>query len=119
MSRPYNAPPRHVSKKTPFYFIIVFHIKLRRSILIQILVEFSPSSRLLVSALAVYATAFGPMFPLHLAKTAAPPAEESTVDAPTLTSPRQAAAFATTQPAPPASRPSKKPASKLQTELGL
>jgi len=48
--------------KTPFYFTIVFNVKRRRGILFQIHGEYSPSSRLLVSALAVYATAFRPMF---------------------------------------------------------
>jgi len=41
----------------------VFHIKRRRGIFFQIHVEYSPSSRLLFSALAVYATACRPMFP--------------------------------------------------------
>jgi len=53
-SRPY---------KTPFYFYYCVPHKIRRGILFQIHVEYSPSSRLLVSALAVYATAFRPMFP--------------------------------------------------------
>jgi len=55
-SRPY---------KTPFYFYSGYCVprKIRRGILFQIHVEYSPSSRLLVSALAVYATAFRPMFP--------------------------------------------------------
>ena len=53
-SRPY---------KTPFYFYYCVPRKIRRGILFQIHVEYSPSGRLLVSALAVYATAFRPMFP--------------------------------------------------------
>jgi len=53
-SRPYQ---------TPFYFYYCVPRKIRRCILFQIHVEYSPSSRLLVSALAVYATAFRPMFP--------------------------------------------------------
>jgi len=52
-SRPYQ---------TPFYFYYCVPRKIRRGILFQIHVEYSPSSRLLVSALAVYATAFRPMF---------------------------------------------------------
>jgi len=53
-SRPY---------KTPFFFYYCVPHKIPRGILFQIHVEYSPSSRLLVSALAVYATAFRPMFP--------------------------------------------------------
>jgi len=53
-SRPY---------KTPFHFYYCVPRKIRRGILFQIHVEYSPSSRLLVSTLAVYATAFRPMFP--------------------------------------------------------
>jgi len=53
-SRPY---------KTPFYFYYCVPCKMTRGILFQIHVEYSPSSRLLVSALAVYATAFRHMFP--------------------------------------------------------
>jgi len=49
MSRPY---------KTPFYFYYCVPRKIPRGILFQIHVEYSPFSRLLVSALAVYATAF-------------------------------------------------------------
>ena len=47
-SRPY---------KTPFCFSYCVPRKIRRGILFQIHVEYSPSSRLLVSELAVYATA--------------------------------------------------------------
>jgi len=54
MSRPY---------KTPFYFYYCVPRNIRRGILFQIHVEYSPSSRLLVSALTVYATTFRPMFP--------------------------------------------------------
>jgi len=49
-------------QKTPFYFIIVFHINGQRS-LFQFNAEFLPSSRLLVFTLAVYATASRPIFP--------------------------------------------------------
>ena len=52
-SRPY---------KTPFFFYYWVPRKIQRGILFQLHVEYSPSSRLLVSALAVYATAFKPMF---------------------------------------------------------
>ena len=55
--------------QTPFYFYYCVPRKIRRGILLQIHVEYSPSPRLLVSALAVYATAFRPMFhsfPLNL-----------------------------------------------------
>jgi len=53
-SRPYT---------TPFYFYYCVPHKIPRGILFQIHAEYSPSSRLLVSALTVYATAFRPMFP--------------------------------------------------------
>jgi len=53
-SRPYQ---------TLFYFYYCVPCKIRRGIFFQIHVEYSPSSLLLVSALAVYATAFRPMFP--------------------------------------------------------
>jgi len=53
-SRPY---------KTPFYVYYCVPRKVPRGILFQLHVEYSPSSRLLVSALAVYATASRLMFP--------------------------------------------------------
>jgi len=56
-SRPY---------KTPFYFYYCVPRKIRRGILFQLHVEYSPSSRLLVFALAVYANAsrqVRPIFP--------------------------------------------------------
>jgi len=53
-SRPY---------KTPFYIYYCVPRKIPRGILFQTHVEYSQSSRLLVSALAVYATACRPMFP--------------------------------------------------------
>jgi len=52
--------------KTPFYFYYCVPCKIPRGILFQIHLEYSPSSRLLVSPLAVYATAFRPMFPRRL-----------------------------------------------------
>jgi len=58
-SRPY---------KTPFHFYYCVPRKIPRGILFQIHVEYSPSSRLLVSALAVYAIAFRHMFPLYAAE---------------------------------------------------
>jgi len=51
--------------------------------------------------------------------TAALPAEERASAAPKSTTPRQAAAFAKTRLAPPASRPPEKPASTPQIELIL
>ena len=56
-SRPY---------KTPFYFYYCVLRKIPRGILFQIHVEYSPSSRLLVSSLTVYATALRIMFPSEL-----------------------------------------------------
>jgi len=53
-SRPYQ---------TPFYFYYCVPRKIRRGILFQLHVEYSPCSRLLVSALAVYATALRILFP--------------------------------------------------------
>ena len=56
-SRPY---------KTPFNFYYCVPRKIPRGILFQLHVEYSPSSRLLVSALAVYATVLRTMFPSFL-----------------------------------------------------
>ena len=55
-SRPY---------KTPFYLYYCVSRKIPRGLLFQLHVEYSPSSRLLVSALAVYATALRPTFPWY------------------------------------------------------
>ena len=60
-SRPY---------KTPFYFHYCVPRKIRRGILFQIHVEYSPSFRLLVSALALHTTAFRSVFPDTLQHTA-------------------------------------------------
>ena len=49
--------------KTPFYFYNCVPRKIGRGFLFQIHVEYPPSSRLLVSALALYATALRPLFP--------------------------------------------------------
>jgi len=56
-SRPY---------KTPFNFNYCVPRKIPRGILFQIHVEYSPFSRLLVSAFAVYATALRIMFPFFV-----------------------------------------------------
>jgi len=62
-SHPYRTSSRDDPKKTPFYFTIVFHINGEETLSLNSRPKFSRSFRLLISALEVYATAFGPMFP--------------------------------------------------------
>jgi len=62
-SRPYKTLSRHVSKWLLFILLLCSTKEQWRDILFQFNAEFLPSSRLLVSALVVYATTFRPMFP--------------------------------------------------------
>jgi len=62
MSFPYKTSSRHVPKR-PLSILLLCPTKYWRDTLFQFNTKISPSYRLLVSALALYATAFRPMFP--------------------------------------------------------